>query len=68
MQFAATRMALESATLSEVSHTEKEKYMTALICGIWKEMVQINVLKNRNRLTDFENELTIAKGKDEGKG
>ena len=31
-------------------------------------MVQINVLKNRNRLTDFENELTIAKGKDEGKG
>ena len=69
MQFAATRMALESATLSEVSHTEKEKYrMTALICGIWKEMVQRNVLKNRNRLTDFENELMIAKGKDEGKG
>ena len=35
MQFAATRMALESATLSEVSHTEKEKYyMTFLICGL----------------------------------
>ena len=33
--FTATWMDLESVILSEVSHTEKEKYhMTPLICGI----------------------------------
>ena len=33
MPFAATWMELETATLSEVSQTEKEKYrMTSLIC------------------------------------
>ena len=35
MPFAAIRMKLESAILSEVSQAEKEKYyMTSLICGI----------------------------------
>ena len=35
MPFAATRMALEIVTLSEVSQREKGKYcMTPLICGI----------------------------------
>ena len=35
MPFAATWMDLEIVTLSEVSHTEKEKYrMILLICGI----------------------------------
>ena len=34
MPFAATWMAPESVILSEVSQTEKEKYMTSLICGI----------------------------------
>ena len=34
MPFAATWMALDSVILSEVSQTEKEKYMTSLICGI----------------------------------
>ena len=35
MSFAATWMGLESAILSEVSQTEKEKYhMTSLTCGI----------------------------------
>jgi len=35
LPFAATWMDLESVVLSEVSHTEKEKYcMTSLICGI----------------------------------
>ena len=32
--FIATWMDLESVILSEVSQTEKEKYMTSLICGI----------------------------------
>ena len=36
-------MDLGSVTLSKVSHTEKEKYcMTSLICGILKEMIQMN--------------------------
>ena len=42
--FAATWMDLESVTLSEVSQTEKEKYhITPLICGIQKEMIQMNL-------------------------
>ena len=43
--FAATWMDLESVILSVVSKTEKEKYhMTSLICGIQKEVIQINLL------------------------
>ena len=35
MPFAATWMDLETVILSEVSHTEKDKYhMISLICGI----------------------------------
>ena len=35
MPYAATSMDLESVILSEVSQTEKEKYLViALICGI----------------------------------
>ena len=47
--------------LTEVSQTEKEKYhMTSLTCGIQKEMIQMNILQNRKRLTDLENELMVA--------
>ena len=36
-----------SVILSEESQTEKEWYcMTSLICGIWKEMIQMNLLTN----------------------
>ena len=42
MPFAATWMDLEIVILSEVSQTEKDKYMISLICGIQK-MVQINL-------------------------
>ena len=34
MPFAATWMDLEIIILSEVSQTEKDKYMLSLICGI----------------------------------
>ena len=34
MPFAATWMDLEIIILNEVSHTEKDKYMISLICGI----------------------------------
>ena len=32
--------------------------MASLICGIKKEMIQMN-LQNRNRLTDFKNQLMV---------
>ena len=51
---------LEIVTLSEVNQTE-EKYHMTLICGIQKEMIQMN-LQNRNRLTDLENEFMVIKG------
>ena len=45
MLFAVTQMDLLNVILSEVSHTEKEKYcMAPLICGILKEMIQMNLL------------------------
>ena len=44
MLFAATWMDPEIVILSEVSQTEKEKYlMTFFICGIKKEMIQMNL-------------------------
>ena len=43
MPFAATWMEPEIIILSEVSHTEEDKYhVISLICGIFKKMVQIN--------------------------
>ena len=35
--FAATWMDLEISILSEVSQTEKDKYMISLLCGILKK-------------------------------
>ena len=49
--------------LSEVGQTGKEKYrMTSLICGIEKEMIQVN-LQNRKRFMDLENEFIVAERK-----
>ena len=36
MSFVITWMELEIVILSEISQTEKDKYMILLICGIWK--------------------------------
>ena len=66
MPFAAIGINLEIVILSEVSQIEKEKYcMTSLICGIQKEMMQMN-LQNRKRLT--ENKLMTAKEEEWGEG
>ena len=35
--------------------------MTSLVCGIWKEIIQMN-LQSRERLTYLENELMVANG------
>ena len=68
MLFATAWMDLKIVIRSEVSQTEKEKYhMTSLICGISKEMIQMNLLPNRKRLTDLENELTVARGRMRGR-
>ena len=54
MPFAATWVDPEIVILSEVSHTEKEKYrMISLICGIYKEMIQMNLFtKQKHRLRE----------------
>ena len=53
---AATWMDLKIVIQSEVSQTEKEKYhMTSLICGVYKEMRQMNLLakqKETHRLRE----------------
>ena len=42
--FAATWMDLEIIILSEVSHTEKDKYHMIFICGIFfKKMIQMKL-------------------------
>ena len=41
-------MDLESIILSEVSQTKEKYNMTSLICGIYKEMIQMNsVIKQK---------------------
>ena len=40
--------------------------MTSLICGIYKEKIQMN-LKNRNGLIDLENELVVTGGRNGGR-
>ena len=37
--------------------------MISLLAGILKIMKQMNVLQNRNRLTDLENELVVNGGR-----
>ena len=61
-------MDLETVILSEVSQTEKEKYhMTSLICGILKEMIQMNLLTKQKK-TDLENKpMVVEWGKDGGR-
>ena len=60
MSFAATQMYLEIVILSEVSQTEKKKYhMISVLCGLEKEMIQMNLLKNR----DSENK-SVSGGRD----
>ena len=63
MPFAAMWMNLQSVILSEVSQAEQEKYhMTSLICGILKEIIQMNLLTKQKETQDLENELMVVGG------
>ena len=47
--------------LSEVSHTEKERYHTAsLLTDSKKKLYQWTYLQNRNTLTDLKNEFMVT--------
>ena len=61
----ATWMYLEIVTLSEVSQTEKAKYLISLICETLKKWYKWTYLQTRNRVTDVEKQ---TYGHQEGKG
>ena len=67
--FATAWMDLEIVIRSEVSQTEKEKYhTTSLICGISKEMIQMNLLTKQKETHGLREGTHSCRGKDEGKG
>ena len=53
MPFAATWMDLEIIILSEVRHTEKEKYMISLIYGNLK-MIQMNLFTKQKQTQTYK--------------
>ena len=59
-------MDLENVILSEVSHTEKEKYHIYHFYVESKNMTR-TYLQNRNRFTDIKNRLVVAKREEGGK-
>ena len=63
MPFAATWMDLEIVILSEVSQTQKDKYMILLIGGTPQKMG--TNLQNRSRVVDAENKLMVIRGQGE---
>ena len=60
--FAGTWMDLEIVILSEVSQTQKDKYMIPLICGIQETGYKQTYLQNRSRVTNVENKLMVTRG------
>ena len=52
LPFATTWMDLEGIMLSEISHTEKDKYcMVSLTCGIFKKKVKLIETDSRKVVT-----------------
>ena len=60
LPFVAKWMDLEIIILSEVSQTEKQILYDIYMWNL-KKIIQIILLKNRNRLTDIENKLMVTK-------
>ena len=67
MLSAVSWMDWEIIILSEVSQTEKDKYKISLYMES-KKMIKMNLLTNRNKLTDIENKLMVTKGERWGGG
>ena len=46
------------------SKSDRERQVTYDIAYMWnlKKLIQMNLLQNRNRLTDLENELMVTRG------
>ena len=58
-------MFLEIVLLNEISQTEKEEYcMTSLLCGILKEMVQMNLLTKQKETHRFRKQTWSPGGRD----
>ena len=63
LPFAAAWMNIEIIILSEVSQTEKDKYIWHhLYVESKKNWYKWTYLQNRNRFTDIENKLMVTKG------
>ena len=60
MPFVATWMDLEMIIISQ---SEKDKYMTLLICGILKKMIEMNLFTKRKQTPDIEKNLQLPKEK-----
>ena len=65
MPFAATY--LEIIILHEVRR-RMTYHVISLMCGIFKKLDNRTYLQNRNRLTDFENELIVTRWERLGSG
>ena len=61
MPFTEIQMDLEIVILNKVR--QKEKYHMISFRWNLKKMKQTNLLQNRNRLTDLENELVVNGGR-----
>ena len=69
MPFVATRMDLESVILSEVSQTEdKTCPMASLMCGLWKEIIQMNLFVKQKELHWFRAQTLWLQGGSVGEG
>ena len=60
MPLTATRLDMEIIILSEVRQRQT-LYDSAYMWNL-KKMIQISLLRNRNKLTDLENELMVTRG------
>ena len=63
MPFAETRTDLEIAIQSEVSQRRRTITGHPFYVESKREMIQMSLFRNRNRLTHLENELLVAMGR-----
>ena len=68
MPFSAIWMDLEIVILSEESQRRRNSICHPLYVESKKKWYKQIYLQSKNRLIDIENKLTIARGKDVGKG